>query len=127
VSRDRCLAFVRDLEAHDLSRLDQWFSDKSVVRIPPCDEIQGARRILAFFRSVFRLYDEIHWHVTDVYETGERHCAYLTESWGTLRGGVPYHNQIVTLVEFDDQGCIIFLSDYFKDTSAFVRTEFKAS
>jgi ketosteroid isomerase-like protein len=118
---------VRDLEAHDLSRLEHWFSDESVVRIPPCEEIQGTRRILAFFRSVFRLYDELHWCVTDVYETGERRCAYLTESWGVLRGGVPYRNQIVTLVEFNEEGGIVFLSDYFKDTSAFVRTEFKAS
>jgi hypothetical protein len=127
LSRELCLAFVRDLNARDLGLLERWFSDQSLVSIPPRSELRGTRRVLAFFRSVFRIYDEIHWRVTEVYEIGERRCAYLTESWGTLRGGGPYRNDIVTLIEFDAEGRIIFLSDYFKDTSTFIRSESKAS
>src|SRR5258708_38378790 len=111
---------MRDLEAHDLRGLERWFSETTTVCIPPGEPLSGTRRILAFFRTVFRSYDEIHWHVTDVYPVAGRRCIYLTESWGA-RCGAAYRNQIVTLIDFDDAGRIAFLSDYFKDTAPFVR------
>jgi hypothetical protein len=118
VSEDLCRAFMRDLEAHDLRGLERWFSESTTVCVPPCEAVRGTRRILAFFRTVFRSYDEIHWRMTDVYAVPGRRCIYLSESWGTRRGA-EYRNHIVTVIDFDADGRITFLSDYFKDTVPF--------
>lgn len=113
------MAFMSDLERRDPARLRQWFSDESRLWMPPYEPITGARRILALFRAIFRHYAEIHWRVTEVHPAGPSRYVYLTDSWGTLDGGEPYRNHIATLVEFDDQGRIRYLSDYFKDTAVF--------
>lgn len=117
-----CRAFVRDLDAHDLRRLEPWFSEATLICIPPEEALRGTRRILAFFRAVFRRYEELHWRVTDVYPVAAGRCIYLTDSWGR-RGGAPYRNHIVTLIDFDAEGRIAYLSDYFKDTAAFTRRD----
>jgi ketosteroid isomerase-like protein len=119
VNRQRCLDFMADLERRDPARLSRWFTDTSTLSIPPRPAVQGARRIQALFRAIFRLYADIHWRVTEVHELDARRCVYFSESWGTLQGGGPYANQIATLIEFDEAGHIASLSDYFKDTAVF--------
>jgi len=114
-----CRAFMRDLDAQEVDHLQAWFSAASVVWIPPRPPVRGARRIVALFRAALRGYRDIHWRVTRVHTVGPRQCIYFSESWGTRRSGAPYRNHIVTLVEFDEDGRIASLSDYFKDTAVF--------
>jgi len=107
------------VERRDHRALEEWFAESAQVWVPPRPSIRGRRRVLAMFRAIFARYDELHWRVTDVHGLGPRRAVYLTDSWGTLDGTTPYHNHIMTLIEFDADGRILSLSDYFKDTVAF--------
>jgi ketosteroid isomerase-like protein len=117
MSAELIRSFVDDLNTKDIRLLEAWFTDETSLWIPPRDPVTGARRIAALFRAVFRMYDELHWRVTDIYSIGEAGWVYLTDSWGALKGGVPYNNSIVTVIRFNGDGKIVYLSDYFKDTS----------
>jgi ketosteroid isomerase-like protein len=119
MSEQLCLAFMRDLEARDPEALRLRFSDDAVLWIPPSPPIQGARRIQTMFKLIFRMYTEIHWKVTDFYQVGERRYIYATNSWGTLGRDTPYKNHVLTVMDFDANGKISYLSDYFKDTAIF--------
>jgi len=81
----------------------------------------GKRRNLALFRAIYRMYADLHWKVTEVHPIGERRFVYLTDSWGTIGPGREYRNKIATLITFDDDGRILTLSDYFKDTAIFAQ------
>jgi len=108
-----------DVERRDLQAMGAWFSPEVEMWIPPRPAVQGARRVAALFRAIFRLYPEIHWKVTAVHPLDERRGLYLTDSWGTIGRDTPYSNKIATLITFDVDGRIAYLSDYFKDTSIF--------
>ena len=107
------------VERRDHRTLETSFAESAEVWIPPRPCIRGRRRILAMFRAIYALYAELHWRVTAVHALDERRGVYLTDSWGTVDGETPYHNHVLTLVEFDHDGRIVSLSDYFKDTGVF--------
>ena len=119
MSRERCLAFMDDLGRRDLGRIKPWFVEKSVLWVPPALPVEGQRRILAMFRIIFRKYSEIHWNVTEIFPVGGTRYIYATDSWGTIGKSTPYKNSILTIIDFDQDGHILFLSDYFKDTAIF--------
>jgi len=107
------------VERRDHRALEEWFAEEAEVWIPPRPPVRGGRRILALFRVLFRRYADLHWRVTAVHALGDRRCIYLTDSWGSVDGAEPYHNHVMSLLEFDEDGRIASLSDYFKDTAAF--------
>ena len=58
--------------------------------------------------------------VRHVYEITPSRVVYFHESVGTLaKAASPYTNQIATLIDFDAEGRIAYLSDYFKSTATF--------
>ena len=109
---------MQDLESKDLQKLSNWFGDSSRVWIPPSRQVEGAGRILALFRAIFRRYEALHWKVVEVHELDTNRVFYISESWGT-KNNEPYHNRIATDITFGNNGQITDLSDYFKDTSSF--------
>jgi hypothetical protein len=119
MSEQLCLAFMRDLEARDPDALRLRFSENAILWIPPAQPIQGARRIQVMFKLIFRMYSEIHWKVTDFYPVGNQRYIYATNSWGTIGRDTPYKNHVLTVIDFDAEGKISYLSDYFKDTAIF--------
>lgn len=119
MSRELVEKFMVDLESRDVERLRPWFHDESVLWMPPVGKIEGARRILAAFRIIFRGYSDLHWNVTNIMDAGNRRFVYETDSWGTIGKSTPYKNHILTIIDFDEHGRIVFLSDYFKDTAIF--------
>jgi ketosteroid isomerase-like protein len=110
---------MEDLESRDLARRRRWLSDRTALWVPPTAPVTGERRILALFRAIYRMYADLHWKVTEVHQIGERRYVYFTDSWGTIGKGRPYRNKIATVIIFDDEGRIVSLSDYFKDTGVF--------
>ena len=120
MSRDRVYAFMDDMESRDLDRLAKWMTDQTTFWVPPREPITGGRRVLALLRAIFAAYDTIHWDVRHVYEISPTRSVYFHETVGTLaKGGAPYTNQVVTLIDFDADGRIAYLSDYFKCTATF--------
>jgi limonene-1,2-epoxide hydrolase len=120
--QDRARDFMRDLQARDWGKLRHWFTAQSQVWVPPAQRVVGVGRILALFRSIFRRYAELEWEVTRFYPVSSSTIIYETLSWGSLKGhdgNTPYRNSIITVLEFDLEGKIKSLSDYFKDTAVF--------
>jgi limonene-1,2-epoxide hydrolase len=119
MSDQRCRAFMADLESRDLERVEKWFAPDAVLWMPPTDPISGARRIAAMFRVIYRMYTEIHWAVQEVHSIGANRYIYATDSWGIIGSATSYKNHILSIIEFDEQDRIKYLSDYFKDTAIF--------
>ncbi|MFN2457197.1 MAG: nuclear transport factor 2 family protein [Chitinophagaceae bacterium] len=113
-----CLVLMKDLETKNLDKLSNWFNHDNIVWIPPCKPVKGINRILALFRGIFHRYEALHWKVVEILGLENNRCLYISESWGRI-GSQEYQNKIVTDIIFDDDGKIISLSDYFKDTSRF--------
>ena len=110
---------MSDLQQKNIQLLDKWFNDESTVWIPPANPLKGKRKILVMFRAIFSKYADLNWQVKAIHEIENNHCIYLSDSWGERKDGSPYKNHVVTDVVFNQQGEIIDLSDYFKDTVAF--------
>ena len=119
-TRERVLAFMDDMESRDTRRLARLMSDTTVFWVPPREPVTGGRRILALLRAIFSMYGDLHWQVRHIYEVGPSRAVYFHETVGTL-GGEPYTNQVVTLVDFAEDGRIVYLSDYFKSTARFIQ------
>jgi ketosteroid isomerase-like protein len=119
MSAERCIRFMSDLESRDLKRVRNWFAQDAVLWMPPTEPIEGSTRIAAMFRVIYGMYAELHWKVTAVHAIGESRFVYETESWGTIGKDTPYKNYILSIIEFDANDRISYLSDYFKDTAIF--------
>ncbi|MDH6252629.1 hypothetical protein M2347_002356 [Chryseobacterium sp. H1D6B] len=111
--------FMKDLNSLNIEHLEKWFTDESIIWIPPSKEISGKNRILALFRAIFRRYEKIEWRVCEIFSLGDQKYFYQTISVGTMTGKGIYENNICTLVHFSESGKITYLSDYFKDTKVF--------
>lgn len=111
--------FMKDLNSLKIDQLEKWFTDESTIWIPPSKEISGKNRILALFRAIFRRYEKIEWHVSEIFHLGNEKYFYQTTSIGNMSGSGEYENSICTIVQFSEHGKIIYLSDYFKDTKVF--------
>lgn len=103
------------LNCRDLSALAPFLAEDAVFDFPGAGCISGKNRILLFFKILFRKYPRLTFSVTDIIIEGERACAVWTNE-GENAHGRAYRNRGITLVRIAN-GQIIFISDYFKDTS----------
>lgn len=107
------------MNTRDLSELDQCLSENATFDFPGAGLIKGRNRILAFLKVLFRKYPQLFFTVEDVMVDGDRANVLWTNKGENMRGD-PYKNRGVTFVKLTE-GKIVFISDYFKDTS-FVET-----
>lgn len=112
---------MQDMESNDAGRVAAWFTDNSILWIPPAAPITGLSRIKALFRALFGRYNGVHWKIVDILPVSENRCIHICESWGNLKGCTHYNNRVITDIVFDADGKISSLSDYFKDTAVFVK------
>ena len=112
-------SFMQDLNTLDVENLRKWFDENSKIWIPPMKEVEGGKRILALFRTIFRKYNHIEWKESEIFNLGKGRFFYETVSKGDMKIKGAYNNQICTIIEFAENGKIRYLSDYFKDTSCF--------
>ena len=112
---------MEDMESNNAERVANWFTDESTLWIPPALPIKGLSRIKALFRALFRRYEYVHWHIIDILPVNENRCIHICDSHGKMHGCDNYTNRVITDIVFDEEGKIISLSDYFKDTAVFAR------
>lgn len=117
--KERILAFMQDLESKNPELIAKWFTNESILWIPPSAPVTGLARIKALFRTVFARYESLHWKVIEILPLDECRCIHITESHGTMHGNGDYSNRIITDIVFNEDGKITSLSDYFKDTAIF--------
>ena len=121
--RDKIIAFMEDMESNCPERVSSWFTNESTLWIPPALPITGISRIKALFRALFRRYEYVSWKIVDILPVGSNRCIHICDSVGKMIGCDNYTNRVITDIVFNEDGKIISLSDYFKDTSVFIKKQ----
>jgi ketosteroid isomerase-like protein len=103
------------MNSRDVSELTPYIAEDASFDFPGAGCITGKKRILLFFKILFRRYPRLTFRIDDIIVEGERACAVWSNE-GENAQGTPYRNRGITLVRITD-GQITFISDYFKDTS----------
>jgi ketosteroid isomerase-like protein len=103
------------MNSRDLSSLEPRLADDAVFDFPGAGSITGKKKILLFLKVLFRKYPRLMFTVEDILLEGNRACAVWSNE-GEDASGAPYQNRGITLVRIA-KGNIVFISDYFKDTS----------
>ena len=103
------------MNSRDVAALAPYIAEYATFDFPGAGCITGKKRILLFFKILFRKYPRLVFSITDIIVEGERACAVWSNEGENARGA-PYQNRGITLVHIAG-GQITHMSDYFKDTS----------
>ena len=113
---ERCArAFFNAMNTRDFADLQSLIAPAVRFDFPGSVAIDGSRRMLGFLKMLFRSYAHLVFTIQDVLVDGEMACVIWTNE-GSRADGQPYSNSGVTIMRFSGDS-IIFMSDYFKDTS----------
>lgn len=99
----------------DFSVVDPYFDEALVLDFPGVKQMIGKRRVLIFLGALLRRYPELVFEVHDVIISSNRSVVIWTNKGRDASGG-DYSNSGNSLVHFENEK-IVFMSDYFKDTS----------
>lgn len=99
----------------DFTEITKRMSEDVQFDFPGVKMIEGIRKVSVFFGILLRKYSELIFEVQDIITENEKLCIIWTNS-GKYMNGKEYKNSGMTLIHFKEDK-IIFLSDYFKDTS----------
>ena len=113
--KDLTRAIFDTFNNRDVSELEQYLAEDAVFDFPGTERLKGPKQILLFLKVLFRKYPRLEFKVEDILVDGDRACAVWSNE-GKGNKGNPYSNRGVTLV-WAREGKIVFISDYFKDTS----------
>ena len=114
-NRELAEAIFTTMNGRDASHLEQYLAADAIFDFPGPGRIEGPRRILVFLKVLFRKYPRLEFSVEDILVDGDQACG-VWKNEGEDKQGRPYQNSGVTLMRFS-KGKIVFISDYFKDTS----------
>ena len=103
------------LNNRELSLLTNYLDENAAFDFPGTQLIKGRKKILTFFKILFRKYPRLTFTVEITIEDGEQVCVLWTNEGVTSQGN-PYNNRGITFVRITG-GEIHFISDYFKNTS----------
>ena len=101
----------------DLEGLGALLAEDAVFRFPKTADLEGRERILRFLRLLFRRFPKLEFTLRETVAEGDATAAHWTNH-GADRRGEPYANEGVTWLRWQD-GAIVFISDFFKDTEKF--------
>jgi len=103
------------LNSRNFDGLELTVADEVVLDFPGAGRVEGYRKVVIFMKALLRRYQRLAFTLTDVFSTGDRACVVWTNE-GEHADGNPYRNSGLTLFHFANEK-IVFISDYFKDTS----------
>jgi ketosteroid isomerase-like protein len=113
---ERCVrAFFSAMNTRNYDDLQRLLTPAVRFDFPGSGAIQGSRRMLGFLKVLFRTYAHLEFTIQEVLVDGEMACV-LWANDGRRVDGYPYSNSGVTIIRFSGDS-IIYMSDYFKDTS----------
>jgi len=114
-NRELAKAIFTAMNRRDPAHLGPYLSEGAVFDFPGPGLIEGSRKILVFLKVLFRKYPRLEFSVEDILVDGDQACAVWTNE-GEDKKGNSYKNRGISLIRFSE-GKIVFISDYFKDTS----------
>lgn len=112
--------FFDALTQGNVDRAAGTFAEDGTLLFPGLRPVRGRALVKRMLSIIRRRYDEIVWTpASPLISSGE----WMVTSWsvnGTFKEtGLPYQNEVLSLIQLDSEGKIKLLSDYFKDTQAF--------
>jgi ketosteroid isomerase-like protein len=108
-------ALISCMNKRDPLDLEKSLSKDAVLDFPGTSQIEGRKRIITFFKALFRKYPRLEFTIRDIIVEEDRACILWTNE-GVKANGEDYKNSGITFVRMAE-GKIDFISDYFKDTS----------
>jgi ketosteroid isomerase-like protein len=112
---DLTLSLFNAMNSRDFSTLEKNVADHVAFDFPGAGRVEGARRVILFLNALLRKYPKLEFTVSEVLVDKQSTCAIWTNE-GISTDGKPYENKGITLIHFREEK-IVFISDYFKDTS----------
>ena len=103
------------LNNRELSLLTNYLDENAAFDFPGTKLIEGRKKILTFFKILFRKYPRLTFTVEKTIAEGDQVCVLWTNEGITGKGNL-YNNRGMTFVHISE-GKIHFISDYFKNTS----------
>jgi ketosteroid isomerase-like protein len=109
------LSVFNSMNKRDFTELEKNVVENVAFDFPGAGRIEGAKRVILFLKALLRKYPKLNFVVKEVLIENDKACAVWTNA-GESSDGKPYANSGITLLHFEG-GKIVFISDYFKDTS----------
>lgn len=99
----------------DFNPVENTLAENVVINFPGVGDISGKRRTILFLKTLLRKYPKLEFTVSEIIVENNSAVAVWTNQ-GKSFDGKAYFNSGITLFHFENER-IIFISDYFKDTS----------
>lgn len=99
----------------DFSAVEPNIDENILFNFPGVGDIHGKRRSLLFMKTLLRKYPVLEFQLAEIIAEEEKVVVVWTNT-GKNNEGEDYINSGITLFHFNGDK-IIYLSDYFKDTS----------
>jgi len=112
--------FFRDLNKNTMSIVEDFYAPDATL-VDPLGEIQGAKRIRAYYAYQYNNVLEISWDMEPEIVSGDQRVLFWKMNLRTknLNGGEPFSVPGSSRFRLDPQGKVLFHQDYF-DVGAFV-------
>jgi ketosteroid isomerase-like protein len=108
-------ALFTAMDTRDFSYIEQHMDEGLIFDFPGIGIVEGRKRVLTFMKAMLRKYSSLSFTISRCIQQDDHSCVVWTNQ-GNLNSGEPYRNSGITLVRFAEEQ-IVFISDYFKDTS----------
>ena len=103
------------MNTSEFSKFENNAAENICFNFPGTNRIEGAKRVILFFKVLLRKYNNLTFKVKEVIVGDKKACVVWTNK-GEYTNGKLYENSGITLFHFINDK-ISFISDYFKDTS----------
>lgn len=113
--RETSIRLFDAINNRDFETFEAIVTDGVRFDFPGVDLMEGRKRVVMFFKILFRKYSKLEFNVETVIADKSKTCVKWNNS-GELSNGEAYSNVGLTWLDFEGEK-IAFMSDYFKDTS----------
>lgn len=115
--QSKVMRFFEFLSTQNLGQMAHFLREDAHLFFPKTQPLVGKERILKFFQILFRRYPQLTFTVEHTIAQEGKVAAHWRNK-GITRKNEPYENEGVTLFFFED-GLVVLMSDFFKDTGKF--------
>lgn len=115
ILKEKSIRLFDAINRRDFEIFEDIVSEDVKFDFPGVDLMEGKKRVIMFFKILFRKYTKLEFSVETVIASDNKSCI-KWKNCGILVNGDTYSNNGLTWINFDE-GKITFMSDYFKDTS----------
>jgi ketosteroid isomerase-like protein len=103
------------MNSRDFDQLKDDMDENITFDFPGTKLIEGRRKVIVFLNALMRKYKMLTFKMTDIIIDQDKSVVIWT-NFGEAPDGSEYRNNGATFIKFKKDK-IVFLSDYFKDTS----------